>query len=547
MNSHDVFTSQVFETCLSASSSTAALRRFTPQGKPVDSSDYILLNLNSQFMKFTLKPSDPGKLEADVLIQYCFENEINVLSNLPANLLVEIKKIAAREDFIGKEAQTLSFYTHGLIAAYKLLLQGQGKKEEFDLFKLYNSVALSIKHAVEGKPAKIAIVMDEYWLKKYPVEQVIKSVLESVKLSSYRFIKYKGEEEQKKIRNIEEVAIIVSANKISRGAEGVVLGDIFSDATIFARDLINEPPEVTDPSFLAKTAKDIEKETKGLVKVKIFEKEEIAKLGMNSFLGVAQGSVKPPKFIRLSYKPSGASQKVVLIGKGITFDTGGLSLKGSEHMETMKLDMAGAATVLAVFKALPKLSVKVEVVGLIAACENMPGGSALKPGDILQALNGKTIEVLNTDAEGRLTLADALSYANTLEKADEIIDLATLTGACAVALGQDIAGLFSNNDKLRVAIEKSALASGEKIWHMPLEKEYKELNKSHIADIKNIQTGRYGGAITAALFLAEFAGATPWVHLDIAGPAYAEKDTALVPQGGSGFGVRTLLHYLLNK
>ncbi len=267
---------------------------------------------------------------------------------------------------------------------------------------------------------------------------------------------------------------------------------------------------------------------------------------MNAFLGVAVGSDKPPKFIHLSYKPRRPSKKIVLIGKGITFDTGGLSLKSSEHMETMKLDMSGAAAVLAVFAAIPSLIIKSEVVGIIAACENMPSGKALKPGDILKALNGKTIEVLNTDAEGRLTLADAISYALIKEKPDEIIDLATLTGACMVALGQEIAGCFGNNDILLQNIEKHAKLTGENIWRMPLYREYSDLIKSPIADIKNIQTGRYGGAITAALFLSEFVGKTPWVHLDIAGPAYTEKDSPLTPSGGTGFGVRLLLEYLVS-
>ena len=213
-------------------------------------------------------------------------------------------------------------------------------------------------------------------------------------------------------------------------------------------------------------------------------------------------------------------------------------------METMKLDMAGAATVLAVFAALLELKPEVEVVGLIAACENMPSGKALKPGDVLRAMDGKTIEVLNTDAEGRLTLADALSFANIKEKPDQIIDLATLTGACIVALGEEIAGLWSNNDELAENIGKAAEGSAEKIWRMPLEEEYKEVIKSKIADLKNSQSGRFGGAINAALFLAEFAGSTPWAHLDIAGPAYAEKETAMTAYGGTGFGVRTILSYL---
>lgn len=498
-------------------------------------------------MKFSLKPTDPAKLEADILIQYCWENEIDALSVLPRDFIAETKESAAKEDYTAKESQSLLTYPKGQISSYKYLLYGLGKKEDFDLYKLYKSVAASISRIKDSKPAKVAIIIDDYWMKKYPVERVAKSVVEAVRLGGYQFIKYKGEEEQKKIRPIEEVILSLSAPKVETAAEGIRLGEIFASATIFARDLINEPPEVTSPAFLAQNAQEMEKSAKDMIKVKIFEAQDAQKLGMNAYLGVAAGSDKPPKFIHLSYKPAGARKKVVLIGKGITFDTGGLSLKSAENMETMKLDMAGAACVLAVFGALPSLKPKVEVVGLIAACENMPSGRALKPGDILKAANGKTIEVLNTDAEGRLTLADAISYAKLKENADEIIDLATLTGACMVALGEDIAGLFSNNEKLRTKIEKSAAENGEKVWFMPLEANYKSLIKSHIADIKNTQTGRYGGAITAALFLEEFAGKTPWVHLDIAGPAYAEKDTPLAPKGGVGFGVRMLLDYLMQN
>jgi len=246
----------------------------------------------------------------------------------------------------------------------------------------------------------------------------------------------------------------------------------------------------------------------------------------------------------MRYKPARSRKKIALLGKGITFDTGGLSLKGSEHMETMKLDMAGAAAVLGVFSVIGEIKPPIEVVGLIAACENMPGGRALKPGDILKAANGKTIEVLNTDAEGRLTLADSLSFAVKSEKPDEMIDLATLTGACVVALGENIAGLFGNDVKLLAALEKASNSSGDRVWQLPLEKSYAELIKSQIADIKNTQTGKYGGAITAALFLNEFTADVPWAHLDIAGPAFAEKVTPLTAVGGTGFGVRLLLNYL---
>ncbi|MBI5451849.1 leucyl aminopeptidase [Candidatus Gottesmanbacteria bacterium] len=498
-------------------------------------------------MKFLLKPTDPSKIEADILISFCWEKDLSETSDISKELSEEVKEGAAREDFEGKSDQLLLLSTRGIISAYKFLLVGLGKREKFDSYHLYTAIASAVKKSREGKPAKIAIVLPSEWLKKFSTPKTVQAVVEAVSASLYQFLKYKSEEEKKKTRIVEEVDLLLSAGKLSAAEEGLQIGEIISASVSFARDLINEPGEVTHPSFLAETALDIAKASKGSIKVKVWEKEEIEKLGMGSFLGVAKGSVKPPKFIRLSYRPALPKKKIVLIGKGITFDTGGLSIKTAEFMETMKLDMSGAASVLSIFQALPSLHPKVEVVGLIAACENMPAGNALKPGDILSAMNGKTIEVLNTDAEGRLTLADAISFANMKEKPDEIIDIATLTGACMVALGQEIAGLWGNDEKMMQDLERSAKETCEKIWRMPLEEEYKELLKSHIADIKNIQTGKYGGAITGALFLSEFVGSTPWMHLDIAGPAYAEKDTALAPQGGVGFGVRLLLHYLLNK
>lgn len=495
-------------------------------------------------MKFFLKPQDPSKLDVDTLILFCWKNELNALKNFNSELTDLITHAMQKEEFTGEEKQLLILSTKGYIGAYKLIVCGLGTKEEIDLLKLRSIVALTVKRSKEMKSAKVALVLDDFLMKKFTVHEAVEVTVEAVILSAYRFNKYKSEEEKKKFRDIDEVILSIPAGKISSAEYAVEMGEKIALATCMARDLVNEPSAVTTPAFLASFATSLAKQNNGSIKVRIFEKEEIEKLGMSAYLGVAKGSDEPPKFIHLSYKPPRFKKKIVLIGKGITFDTGGLSLKSSEHMETMKLDMAGAAAVLAVFSVLPQLHVSSHVVGLIAACENMPSGKALKPGDILQAQNGKTIEVLNTDAEGRLTLADALSFAVSREKPDEIIDLATLTGACMIALGQEIAGLWSNNEALASKIINAAKKGGENIWRMPLESEYKDLIKSDIADLKNTQTGRYGGAITAALFLSEFVSKTPWAHLDIAGPSFNEKESPLVPKGGSGFGVRLLLQLL---
>jgi leucyl aminopeptidase len=268
---------------------------------------------------------------------------------------------------------------------------------------------------------------------------------------------------------------------------------------------------------------------------------------MNGILGVGQGSAVPPRLIQLEYRPDGAAaRRVALAGKGLTFDSGGLSLKTSEGMETMKCDMAGSAAVLATLCALPRLGVRTEVTGLMGMAENMPGGNALRPGDVLRMMNGKTVEVRNTDAEGRLVLADVLSYASTFKGLEEVIDLATLTGAIAVALGPMAAGVMGNDRDFVHAIVRAAERAGESIWPMPLFQEYREHIRSDVADIKN--TGiRYGGAITAALFLREFVRpGLRWAHLDIAGPAFGDKEYSYIRKGGSGYGVRLLLRYLMD-
>lgn len=498
-------------------------------------------------MKFTLKPSAWNAIDADVLVLYCFENQLPQFLTKDRQLATFITEAAKRELFAAREGEMLSVSTKGYIASFRLLFVGLGKMESADLYTVRVMVAKSVRKAREFKPAKVAIVPNETWMQKYEISQLIQALAEAASLSLYDFRKYKNREDPSPVRDIEEFVISIPASKMSAAEEGISTAQITTKSTYFARDLVNEPSIVTTPSYLASIATSIAQDSGGKVKVEVLEKERLEKLGMGAYLSVAKGSDEPPKFIILSYRPIRAQHKVALVGKGVTFDTGGLSLKSSEHMEAMKMDMSGAATVLAVFKALIHYPVSHHVVGIIPACENMPSGRALKPGDIVKTMSGKTIEVLNTDAEGRLTLADAFSYIREKEKPDYMIDLATLTGACMIALGQEIAGLWSSDAQVLHQLQSAADAAGEKVWPMPLEQEYKELIKSDIADVKNIQTGRYGGAITAALFLKEFVWDTcKWAHLDIAGPAFEEKDTPLVPKGGAGFGVRLLLHFLKN-
>jgi leucyl aminopeptidase len=350
------------------------------------------------------------------------------------------------------------------------------------------------------------------------------ALAEGLLLGAYRFDRHRSEKEEKaltlRIPGAEEV--LERARKV---AEGVYL----------ARDLVNEPPNLLTPEALAERA--LELGALG-VEVEVLDEEAIASLGMGAFLAVAQGSANPPRFIRLRYAPPGARARLDLVGKGLTFDSGGYSLKPTESMTTMKGDMAGAAAVLGAMKSAALLGLPVEIRGYIAACENMISGRAYRVGDVLKTLSGKTVEVMNTDAEGRLTLADALFYAER-EGAQRILELSTLTGAAVVALGEEVAALFATEPAWGSLVQEAAHRAGEKVWPMPLEKAYREKLKSPVADLKNVGD-RNGGAITAALFLSEFVR-VPLAHLDIAGPAFAKKGHALGPEGGTGFGVRTIL------
>ena len=305
----------------------------------------------------------------------------------------------------------------------------------------------------------------------------------------------------------------------------------------FTRDLANTPAQIATPQKLAQIASKLEG-----IETKVFNKEEIARMGMGAYLAVGQGSVNPPEFIHMKYTGKNVKKKIALIGKGICFDSGGLDIKPASSMLTMKDDMSGASCILGVMKALAKLQPDIEVHGLIAACENMPSGSSYKPGDILTAKNGKTIEVDNTDAEGRLTLADALCYACELN-VDEVIDIATLTGACVVALGSHISGIMGNDDELIERLIETGKETGEKLWKLPMDREYFDSLKSDIADMKNTGT-RMGGASIAGVFLQEFVKDTKWAHIDIAGTAYIEKPQKEFIAGSTGAGVRTLLNYI---
>lgn len=447
-----------------------------------------------------------------------------------------ITKFVLNEDkFEGKFNTTYLLQTYGKIPANKVLIVGLGDKEKFTLNKLRELSAKIAKKASSIKAKKVCIDLGELG---FDVSLSGQAVTEGVLIGEYSFDKYKSKKEDD--GKIQEFILVENnSEKVDNLKSGVEKGEKIANAMTFARNLANEPAQYATPTKLAEVAKKIEG-----VKTKIYEKADIEKMEMGAFLAVSKGSSEFPKFIHIKYTPQNPKKKIAIIGKGITFDSGGLDLKPASSMLTMKDDMSGSACVLAIMNAIKSFNPEVEVHGIIAACENMPGCSAYKPGDILTAKNKKTIEVDNTDAEGRLTLADALCYACELE-VDEVIDIATLTGACMVALGTQAAGIMGNNQELIDKLIKTGEKNGERYWQLPLYEEYKEGLKSDVADMKNTGS-RYGGASAAGVFLQEFVkDSIKWVHLDIAGVAFLDKPQKELGKGATGVGVRTLINYIL--
>src|SRR5262245_45801040 len=489
-------------------------------------------------MKVVVRRDTTESVAADALVVGLHAEEKRwptPLVDLDRRASGQIKAVLDAEKFQAKAGQVTHIHTPALASA-RLVVAGLGPRRSLTAETLRRAASAALRRARDLGARTVAV---EVFGQRLPDRQRAHAIVEGAILGTYTFDRYKREKTEK---IVEELRVLAADRRAARDVEhGARRGEIFGRATWFARDLVNAPANDVHPTHLAEVAGEVAKE--GSLRLEIFDRAECARMGMGAFLGVAAGSEQPPQFIHLSYVPARPRKRVAVIGKGITFDAGGLDLKTAEGMLRMKDDMSGAAAVLAVMGALPRLAPPVEVHGLIAATENMPSGSALRPGDVLRAMNGTTIEVGNTDAEGRLTLADALCYARERIKPDEMIDLATLTGACVVALGPQCSGLMSNDFALARRLLVASEAAGERVWQLPLIEEYREGLKSEVADINNVGQ-RGGGAITAALFLKEFAGELPWAHFDIAGPAFTERDTPLSPKGASGVAVRTLLTYL---
>jgi len=478
-----------------------------------------------------------NNVEKNISLSIIVFSDKGILNNPWPKAISAFLNMAKETGFKAKKGEIALEKPFNDTQAKHIIFIGAGEHKKFDHNTLRDIAGTLAKKAPSRGISKICLLVPKS-LENNP--QNINSIAEGIVLGSYKFDKYKTKDQKQEKRLSSATLVTTSKNKIKLFSERVKTGKLYADATNFARDLVNEAPSELTPEKIAKISESINDKS---LRVKAYRMAEIKKMGMGALLGLARGSSNNPTFTHIIYKPKKAGKKIALVGKGVTFDSGGLNIKTKE-MEIMKMDMSGAACVLAVMKSLPQLRPNAEVHGIIPATENMPDGNSLKPGDILKTLSGKTIEVLNTDAEGRLILTDGITYAKK-QAVNEIIDIATLTGACIIALGHDIAGLVGNNQKLIDNIIKASSKSGEKAWQLPLEMSYKQALKSQVADIKNISNkGTGAGTITGALFLEEFVGSTPWVHIDIAGPAWKEKPASISYPGGTGSMVRTLLHYL---
>ncbi len=434
-------------------------------------------------------------------------------------------------DFDAKPGEVLAVPTGGRLAARAALLLGVGDRESFDAAAIRRAGAVLARRS--SRVASVATTLLDAAGPDLDSALAAQAFAEGVCLGRYQFLRYKSES---KSSQLTRVLIVGRSNAKVRA--GLTRGARIAEAVAWARDLINEPAAAKSPADVVALARIVARAS-GL-KTKVFAGEQLVKERMGGVLGVGNGSDRPPRFLRLEYSPLRPRGTVAFVGKGVVFDSGGLSLKTAGGMETMKTDMSGAAAVIAAMSTLRDLDVKARVIGYVPLVENMPSGAAMRPGDVLTMRNGKTVEVLNTDAEGRLILADALSLAAE-EGADAIIDLATLTGAVVVALGDKFAGIMGTNDDWVTQVQEAAGRAGERMWHLPLPEEYRRNLDSEIADLRNISTGGGAGTLTAGLFLKEFAGDAPWAHLDIAGTARASADDAETTKGGTGYGVRTLV------
>ncbi len=465
------------------------------------------------------------------------------LTDLDALLGGTLGRVVDSGDFTGKKGQSLLLYGPAEGGPARVLLVGLGVRADVVGERWREAGGHAAGQAADLGVGELSVHLGaEQAGTGLGVEAATRAVVEGLVLGSWRFEEMRGKEKETWVQLSEATLVLDAGSAVEAISTSARIGEKVASGQNFARELAVRPGNIATPAFLATTAEELG-ESFGL-DVKVMGPAELAAEGMRAILAVAAGSAQEPRFIALEYK-GGGGEPLVLVGKGVTFDSGGLSLKSASGMESMKYDMSGAAAVLGALQAIGELKPKVNVVGLIPSVENLPSARAMRPGDVIEAHSGTTIEILNTDAEGRLILADALSYAARYTPR-AMVDIATLTGACVIALGHEAIGMMGTNDDLLAQLDEAADRSGERVWELPLWDEYREQIKSDIADIKNTG-GRPAGTITAAMFLREFVGSIPWAHLDIAGTAWANESSAYQPKGPTGVGVRLFTEWVLRQ
>ena len=479
-------------------------------------------------MKAEFRKTPLGRIRNGLVSVFLMQGE------RPPREIVQFMKGLSKKSFEGKLEQTFSTETLGRAGFRHLLVVGLGEKSKFRLDNLRRAAGLAVHHAASLKEKELCIHLPS--LPKTDINKTAQAVTEGAILAAYKFDRFKSE--KKDIFKVEKASIASEKN----AAEGVRLGVIYANAQNYAREVDEQPANIATPNAMAKEARKLAKEKK--LGITVYDKRALERMGMKAILAVAKGSTEPPVLVRLEYNKGKSYPLYCVVGKGITFDSGGISLKPSRDMHEMKYDKSGAIDVLGVMKAVAELKLPIRLIGLMPLAENVPSGSAQLPGDIIKAYNGKTIEVLNTDAEGRLVLADALSLAAE-QKPKAIIDMATLTGAIIVSLGRHAIGLFSNDDKLSKVVGEAGDSTHERVWRLPLWSEYSEMMKSDLADLKNIPEPYEAGSITAAAFLQEFVGDTKWAHLDIAGVGLMKRSHPYLDKGAAGIGVRLVTETLV--
>lgn len=483
-----------------------------------------------------LKFVDLKRVRTDTLVIPVCENTDIHDNPLIASIVKEAMKL---KEFKGQNHDEITLYQPAEVNATRVMLIGIGKLQKIDRESLRQFAGKAVNKCINKSLEKVMMVVPAAEKINMEMSAVLRGMFEGAFLSNHLFDKYKKEKKQKPLAKIRFLVDTGVARKYKELPARVVA---ICQGTIRAREWVNTPSNHKKPAQFANTIVRLAK--KENLKTRVLDEKELAQKKFGAILAVASGSQSPPRLVVLEYNPKGSKKTVALVGKGVTFDSGGMNLKTSATLNLMKVDMAGAAVVAATLMAAARLKPRMRIIGILPLAENMLSGTATRPGDIIRSFNGKTIEIGNMDAEGRLILIDAISYAVQTYKPQILIDIATLTGACAMALGERIAGVFSFDDELAEAILQAGDKTYERCWRMPLPEDYKKFLTSELADINNMSSSRWGGAITAALFLSEFVGETRWAHIDIAGPAYQKKGNDYSNVGATGFGVRLLYDLL---